>query len=117
MYHEYVYVYVFFSKMFLYEKWNYEKWILLVSENPTHTIDFDRYSPSSLATVNNKNSNISISSPRKDACLCLENSTNSNTRYVDNDRISFLVMLLYLVKLCLQFPPGSTWNKLKTFKQ
>ena len=27
---------------------------LLVSENPTHTIDFDRYSPSSLATVNKK---------------------------------------------------------------
>ena len=36
-------------------------------EKPIHKIDFIKYSPSSLATVNNANSNISISLPREDA--------------------------------------------------
>ena len=43
-------------------------------EKPIHKIDFIKYSPSSLATVNNANSNISISLPREDAYICLQNS-------------------------------------------
>ena len=65
-------------------------------EKPIHKIDFIKYSPNSLATVNNANSNISISLPREDAYICLQNSyislefkvlKNDNTRYVDNDEI------------------------------
>ena len=57
------------------------------------------YSPSSLATVNNANSNISISLPREDAYICLQNSyisvefevlTNNNTRYADGDEINLV---------------------------
>ena len=40
-------------------------------EKPIHKIDFIKYSPSSLATVNNANSNISVSLPREDAYICL----------------------------------------------
>ena len=43
-------------------------------EKPIHKIDFIKYSPSSLATVNINNSNISISLPREDAYICLQNS-------------------------------------------
>ena len=43
-------------------------------EKPFHKIDFIKYIPSSLATVNNTNSNISISLPRKDAYICLQHS-------------------------------------------
>ena len=43
-------------------------------EKPIHKIDFIKYSPSSLATVNNANSNISVSLPREDAYICLQNS-------------------------------------------
>ena len=59
-------------------------------EKPIHKIDFIKYSPSSLATVNNANSNVSISLPREDAYICLQNSLinlefevlkNNNTRY------------------------------------
>ena len=68
-------------------------------DKPIHKIDFIKYSPSSLATVNNNNSNISISLPREDAYICLQNSyislefevlKNDNTRYVDNDQISLV---------------------------
>ena len=43
-------------------------------DKPIHKIDFIKYSPSSLATINNKNSNISIIFPREDAYICLQNS-------------------------------------------
>ena len=43
-------------------------------EKPTHKIDFIKYSPSSLATINNNNSNTSIIFPREDAYICLQNS-------------------------------------------
>ena len=68
-------------------------------EKPIHKIDFIKYSPSSLATVNNANSNISISLPREDAYICLQNSfislefgvlKNNNTRFVDDDEISLV---------------------------
>ena len=42
-----------------------------------HKIDFIKYSPSSLATFNNSNSNISIIFPREDAFICLQNSYKS----------------------------------------
>ena len=70
-----------------------------VLDNPIHKIDFIKYSPSSLATINNNNSNISIIFPREDAYICLQNSyislefevlKNDNTRYVDNDQISLV---------------------------
>ena len=63
---------------------------------PIHKIDFIKYSPSFLGTVNNANSNISISSPREDAYICLQHSfisvefevlKNDNTRYANDDEI------------------------------
>ena len=68
-------------------------------EKPIHKIDFIKYSPSSLATVNNTNSNISVSLPREDAYICLQNSfislefevlKNNNTRFADGDEISLV---------------------------
>ena len=68
-------------------------------EKPIHKIDFIKYSPSSLATVNNANSNISISLPREDAYTCIQNSyisldfevlKNDNTRYANGDEISLV---------------------------
>ena len=68
-------------------------------EKPIHKIDFIKYSPSSLATVNNNNSNISISLPREDAYICLQNSfislefevlKNNNTRFADGDEIGLV---------------------------
>ena len=68
-------------------------------EKPIHKIDFIKYSPSSLATVNNNNSNISISLPREDAYICLQHSfisvelkilKNDATRYADGDQISLV---------------------------
>ena len=56
--------------------------------------DSIKYSPSSLATVNNANAKISISLPREDAYICLQNSyiseefevlKNNNTRYADDE--------------------------------
>ena len=41
---------------------------------PIHKIDFIEYSPSTLATINNNNSNISIIFPREDAYICLQTS-------------------------------------------
>ena len=66
---------------------------------PIHKIDFNKYSPSSLATINNINSNISIIFPREDAYICLQNSymslefevlKNDETRYADGDQISLV---------------------------
>ena len=68
-------------------------------EKPIHKIDFIKYSPSSLATVNNAKSNISISLPREDAYICLQNSyisldfevlKNDNRRYANGDEISLV---------------------------
>ena len=67
-------------------------------DKPIHKIDFIKYSPSSLATINNNNSNISIIS-REDAYICLQNSyislefevlKNDDTRYADGDQISLV---------------------------
>ena len=68
-------------------------------EKPIHKIDFIKYNPSSLATINNANSNVSISLPREDAYICLQNSfislefevhENNNTRYTNGDEISLV---------------------------
>ena len=68
-------------------------------DKPIHKIDFIKYSPSSLATINNNNSNISIIFPREDAYICLQNSyislefevlKNDDTRYADGDQISLV---------------------------
>ena len=68
-------------------------------EKPIQKIDFIKYSPSTLATVNNANSNISISLPREDAYICLQNSyislefevlKNDNTRYTNGDEKSLV---------------------------
>ena len=68
-------------------------------EKPFHKIDFIKYSPSSLATINNTNSNTTISFPREDAYICLQNSfislefevlKNNNTRYADGDEIGLV---------------------------
>ena len=65
-------------------------------EKPIHKKDFIKYNPSSLATVNNANWNISVSLPREDAYICLQNSfislefevlKNNNTRYTNGDEI------------------------------
>ena len=68
-------------------------------DKPIHKIDFIKYSPSTLATINNNNSNISIISPREDAYICLQNSyissefevlKSDDTRYADGDQISLV---------------------------
>ena len=68
-------------------------------EKPYHKVDFIKYSPSSLATINNTNSNTTISFPREDAYICLQNSfislefevlKNNNTRYADGDEIGLV---------------------------
>ena len=68
-------------------------------EKPIHKIDFIKYNPSSLATVNNANSNISVSLPREDAYICLQNSfislefevlKNNDSRFADGDEISLV---------------------------
>ena len=68
-------------------------------EKPIHKIDIIKYSPSSLATINNTNSNTTISFPREDAYICLQNSfislefevlKNNNTRYADGDEIGLV---------------------------
>ena len=68
-------------------------------DKPIQKIDFIKYSPSSLATINNNNSNISIIFPREDAYICLQNSYISlefevlkkdDTRYADGDQISLV---------------------------
>ena len=43
-------------------------------DNPIHKNDFIKYSPSSLATINNTNSNVSFNFPREYAYNCLQNS-------------------------------------------
>ena len=68
-------------------------------DKPIHKIDFIKYSPNSLATIKNNNSKLSISLPREDAYICLQNSyisvdfevlKNDDTRYVDNDQIALV---------------------------
>ena len=68
-------------------------------DKPIHKIDFIKYSPSSLATINNNNLNNSIIFPRQDAYICLQNSSislefevlkNDDTRYADGDQISLV---------------------------
>ena len=68
-------------------------------EKPIQKTDFIKYSPSSLATINKNNSNISISLPREDAYICLQHSfisvesevfKNDDTRYADGDQISLV---------------------------
>ena len=68
-------------------------------DKPIHKIDFIKYSPTSLAAINNNNSNISIIFPREDAYICLQNSyislefevlKNDDTRYADGDQISLV---------------------------
>ena len=68
-------------------------------DKPIHKIDFIKYSPNSLATINNNNSNISIIFPREDAYICLQNSyislefevlKNDDTRYADGDQINLV---------------------------
>lgn len=69
-------------------------------DNPIHKIDFIKYSPNTLSTINNNNSNISISLPREDAYICLQNSyitvdfevvkNADDTRYADNDQIALI---------------------------
>ena len=68
-------------------------------EKPIHKIDFIKYNPSGLATVNNANSNVSISLPREDAYICLQNSfislefevlKNNNIKFADGDEISLV---------------------------
>ena len=62
-------------------------------------IDFIKYTRNSLATINNNNSKISISLPREDAYICLQNSYVSvdfevlkqdDTRYAVGDEISLV---------------------------
>ena len=68
-------------------------------EKPILKIDFIKISPSSLATINNDISNISINLPREDAYICLQHSfisvefevlKNDDTRYADGDQISLV---------------------------
>ena len=68
-------------------------------DKPIHKIDFIKYSPSGLATINTSNSNVSIFFPREDAYICLQNSyislefevlQNDDTSYADGDQISFV---------------------------
>ena len=66
-------------------------------DKPIHKIDFSKFSPNSLATINNNNSNISISLPREGAYNCLQNLCipvdfeilmQDDTRYADGDKIN-----------------------------
>ena len=68
-------------------------------EKLIHKIDLIKYSPSSLTTINNNNSNTSISLPREDAYICLQNSyinlefevlKNDDTRFNDGDELSLV---------------------------
>ena len=62
---------------------------------PIHKIDCIKYSPSSSATIDNKNSNISTSLPRENAYIFLQTSyislefevlKNDKTRYVNGEK-------------------------------
>ena len=70
-----------------------------ILEKPIHKIDFIKYSPSYLATVNNTDSNISINLPREDAYISLQLSyisleievlKNKSKRNADGDEISLI---------------------------
>ena len=86
----------------------------ICSFEPLHKIEFVIYSPNSLATVNNNNSNIFISLPKDDDLIYLQKSyfslelevfKKNCTRYADNDQIIPVNfgpncwLLLYLLKL------------------
>ena len=90
---------------------------------PIHKIDFIKYSPSSLVTINNNNSNISTSLPRKGGYICLQDSfisvefevlKNDDTRYANGDEIILVtfgpVALFSETKLTTS--SGNTWKKL-----
>ena len=70
-------------------------------EKPIHKIDFIKYSPSSLATINNTNSNTTISFPREDAYICLQNSFISLEFEVLKTIIQDLLMVMKLDWLTL----------------
>ena len=68
-------------------------------EKPVHKNIFFKYSPTSLATINNNNSIVSISLSSEDPYICLQNSNTSknfevlkqdDTRYADGDQISLM---------------------------
>ena len=72
--------------------------------------DFYRYIPSSLATVNNNNSNITINLHREDSYISLQNSYilinfevthNDDTKYANGDAISLVNLgpVAFLVRL------------------
>ena len=46
----------------------------LTFDKPIHKNDIIKNCPNSLATINNINSNVSISLPRQDAYICSQNS-------------------------------------------
>ena len=70
-------------------------------EKPIHKIDFIKYSQSSLATINNTNSNTTISFPREDAYICLQNSFISLEFEVLKTIIQDLLMVMKLDWLTL----------------
>ena len=68
-------------------------------DKPFQKIDFIKYSPISLATINTINSNISISLPRENAYLCIQNSyitvdfevlKQDDRKYADGDQIELV---------------------------
>ena len=79
-------------------------------DNPVNEIDFTKFSRTTLATTNNNSSKISISLPKEDAYICLQNSylsievenpKNEGTRYADSDEIAPVTFgpLPFLVRL------------------
>ena len=68
-------------------------------DKPIQKSDISKYSPISLATINENNPNFSISLPREDAYISLQNSYLSvdfevlrqdDTRYANGDQISLI---------------------------
>ena len=70
-------------------------------EKPIHKIDYKKYSPNSLATVNNANSNITISLPREDAYISLQHSFTSLEFEVLKKIIQDMLIILKLDWLTL----------------
>ena len=70
-------------------------------DNPIQKSDFIEFSPRSLAKVNNFSSNVLFNFPRKDDCICVQNSyigiefevrKQDNTLYVDNDQLGLAIV-------------------------
>ena len=68
-------------------------------DKPIQQIDFIKYGPNSLATINNNSLNISISLPRENAYICLQSSNisvdfevlkNDDTGYANGDEINLV---------------------------